>query len=550
MSVSTPGSKGETRADTASVHPVVSTQAVGTVSVASSFRLPPRSPTIRHHRTGGREGATLRDAAYIAVIGAAKQPVVYDVLTGELIDVDPVLAEVLPIYGTLVGTDLEAALGGRHAPAAVRAAVAEIERARREEGLFLAMRPRAEAPLWSDEDDAVWNGGMRHLVLELTEACNLRCTYCLHGTARPDVRPHGSRRMGIGTAIAALRWFAARCTEAESPCVSFYGGEPLLALPTLRAILDESDCQRTWPAMRFVIDTNGTLLTNEVIDLVASRKLWVQLSLDGPATVHDRHRHDGEGGTTHAAIEASLVRLLRRDPTAQRRLTIQATLAPPYDLRAVCDYFGDFPPFHAAGIAATPLVRVAVADLEGVALGEASDRQDLSCQMADARRAYLTACREGRRDATSAALLSLFDPIVIAACHRSRAPLTSAAVGLGGNCRPGVRKVHVAVDGTLRVCERLGLTGVIGDVTTGVDPGSVRALRARFRAAVGDRCTDCVAVRACSVCWRDLDRGAQGIPEARCAASRRDLLAGLALYRELLAGPETAWRWLERCSMS
>lgn len=79
--------------------------------------------------------------------------------------------------------------------------------------------------------------------------------------------------------------------------VVLHGGEPLLLGPkklrnllqTFRHVLPE-DCQ-------FGIQTNGILITNEILDICYETRTTVSVSIDGPKKAHDAFRigHDGNG---------------------------------------------------------------------------------------------------------------------------------------------------------------------------------------------------------------------------------------------------------------
>lgn len=463
------------------------------------------------------------------------RPVAYDAPTSALLDVDPVLAAVLPRYGPLAGQDLADALP-HHQPAAIAAAVVEIEQARRDEGLFL---PEADLPPCDRGDPT--HAPPRHVVLEITERCNLRCRYCLHGAARDDVRPHGTRDMPVTTALAALRDVMERCAPADEPSFSFYGGEPLLALPVIRAVLAEARAHPEWPRAFFALDTNGVALTDEVADLIVAEGLGVQFSLDGPARLHDRHRCDADGHGTHALVEAAVRRLLAREAGIARRLSFQAMLAPPYDLPAVIDYFAAFPPYRDAGIARRPQVRLGIAALAGTTLEPLADRAELRAQLAAARARYRAACLAGKHDDITPILTALFDPAMLRIHQRPRGPRRSRLDA--GCCRPGEQRLHVDVAGAFRPCERVRRQQLIGHVGAGVDRDAAAALERDFRAATQDRCASCWAVRLCTACVAALP-GEGGLSPATCARLQAQCADDLVLYQELLDGGPDAYAWL------
>lgn len=108
-----------------------------------------------------------------------------------------------------------------------------------------------------------------------------------------------------------------RTAQGRPFSVVLHGGEPLLLgadglsrlLRRLRAALP-GDCGIS-------IQTNGVLLSDEVIDILAENDVTVSVSLDGPADVHDRHRVDMKGRPTHRAVMQGLARL-GSHPSGQR----------------------------------------------------------------------------------------------------------------------------------------------------------------------------------------------------------------------------------------
>ncbi len=144
------------------------------------------------------------------------------------------------------------------------------------------------------------------LTLFVDHQCNLRCTYCYNGDKF-------TRRMSSDT----MRKAVALALDKPSARlhVSFFGGEPLLHPDFVRETVDHVDravAAQTGPPpeLLYVMNTNATLIDDDVIALMAPPKKWsVFVSLDGPQDIHDRHRIDSDGGGTFDAVVAGLGRL-------------------------------------------------------------------------------------------------------------------------------------------------------------------------------------------------------------------------------------------------
>jgi radical SAM protein with 4Fe4S-binding SPASM domain len=123
------------------------------------------------------------------------------------------------------------------------------------------------------------------VVVQLLEACNLRCTMCYEwgesGVYREQARP-------AALDLPVVRRVLEECLPAR-PHFELFGGEPLL-YPGLFAVLrlvTDAGCTVALPS-------NGILVEQHAADLVACRPTRLMLSLDGPEAVNDAQR--GAGG--------------------------------------------------------------------------------------------------------------------------------------------------------------------------------------------------------------------------------------------------------------
>ncbi len=293
------------------------------------------------------------------------RPFYYCANTQEMVSLEPPLAAAIEHFGDLQRGVFPEVLKGRFTPAKIREALAILETVPESEGLFAKGWPRLVSAEPVEPRLGRPDRPLQHLILTLTEDCNLRCGYCMHGAGLDWVRPHRRRAMPKAIALQAARYFLERCEDKERPTVSFYGGEALLQVDVLRAVAQEV---RRHPRGRhafLVIDTNGVLLDDEIIELVTEHRIHLQVSLDGPQWIHDRQRRDAAGNPTYGTIMKSLDGWLSRDPEAYARLRFICTVVPPTDLLELDAFFGNFPLFAKHGIEAEPGLEVNMANLRG-----------------------------------------------------------------------------------------------------------------------------------------------------------------------------------------
>jgi uncharacterized protein len=147
------------------------------------------------------------------------------------------------------------------------------------------------------------------VVVKITERCNLACTYCYfffkddqsHALHSPVMSERTYRRLAefLGQGIEDL--------GLDTVNIIFHGGEPLLMKPArFRHLCETFRAADPHKKMRFAIQTNGVLISDEWIDLFEEFKIGVGISMDGPARIHDAYRVDHKGRGSHAQVVAGL----------------------------------------------------------------------------------------------------------------------------------------------------------------------------------------------------------------------------------------------------
>ena len=116
------------------------------------------------------------------------------------------------------------------------------------------------------------------LILTVTRACNLRCSYC------PTAKD-GWPSLSVDQALLGLRLYAAR----GGGDVKLFGGEPLLVPEVVAAVMDEAEA--TPEIRRVYLSTNGLGLNRAWLARVArSEKSILTISLDGAPEDNRRFR--------------------------------------------------------------------------------------------------------------------------------------------------------------------------------------------------------------------------------------------------------------------
>lgn len=144
-----------------------------------------------------------------------------------------------------------------------------------------------------------------NLTIAPTVSCNFACSYCFE--------EHPKRHLSEEDSSALLAYVADRLEPGAALSVTWFGGEPLAAfrqLKSLDAALQALTDEKGSAYSQFII-TNGSLLNEEKIAYFAARPGFTgaQITLDGPADIHDRRRYSSAGKPTFEKILANLKRI-------------------------------------------------------------------------------------------------------------------------------------------------------------------------------------------------------------------------------------------------
>ena len=160
--------------------------------------------------------------------------------------------------------------------------------------------------------------------LNVAQECNLGCIYCYgqEGT-------YGSRGlMSTKVGEASVDFLFDKLKNTRDCSVGFFGGEPLLNFQLIKDLVPYAieRAESYGKNVHFTITTNGTLLTDKVINFLNDNKIGVVISIDGPREIQDHNRPFKNGNGSYDVIYHKVKKLLE---TRNGKVTARST--------AVCD---------------------------------------------------------------------------------------------------------------------------------------------------------------------------------------------------------------------
>jgi sulfatase maturation enzyme AslB (radical SAM superfamily) len=183
---------------------------------------------------------------------------------------------------------------------------------------------------------------LERLVLNVANYCNLNCGYC-YAEGGDYGGPH--ERMSPDVGRQAMRNFLELYDEVAT--IQFFGGEPLLNWRLIREL-----CEYGWNLADhlgrkrpiYTLITNGTVLSEEIIELILTFDIKVTVSLDGPPQITNRLRPSRLGGIPTGAVVEAHVRELKRRTDQPRQIEATFTnlhLAENVSVVDLLDYIND-----------------------------------------------------------------------------------------------------------------------------------------------------------------------------------------------------------------
>lgn len=155
------------------------------------------------------------------------------------------------------------------------------------------------------------------MVLNVTNQCNLACTYCYeYGEDKIVDTEHGrqSKFMSEQTARESVDFLLKESGPNHVAHLTFFGGETLLNFPVLKSTIAyaRQRAAEAGKAIDFSLTTNATLLRPDIIDFLVEHQVGVTISIDGPRELQDRFRVFHNGAGSYDVVAPKIKELLRR----------------------------------------------------------------------------------------------------------------------------------------------------------------------------------------------------------------------------------------------
>jgi len=167
------------------------------------------------------------------------------------------------------------------------------------------------------------------ITLCLCQDCNFRCSYCAYAeNNNKRQRSHSIQYMTWDTAKKAIDFLWEHSIDSTEINVSGYGGEPLLAFPLLKQIVEYSKKSFEGKKLTFNVTSNTTLFTKEIVEFFRDNDISLLVSLDGPKEINDQNRVFADGSGTYDTVIENIRLIQKIAPEYAKKISINMVMNP------------------------------------------------------------------------------------------------------------------------------------------------------------------------------------------------------------------------------
>ncbi|MGG6309436.1 radical SAM protein [Paenibacillus macerans] len=407
-------------------------------------------------------------------------------------------------------------------------------------GLFFT--PQPQTPVFSEEQlqDKLMREGVAHLCLNVTEACNFRCRYCVYSNHYSLNNGYSNEQMSWDTAKAAVDLYMGMNLKSIpfnpnlSISIGFYGGEPLLNFDTIKDVVNyvEQKYSPQFSRTVFSLTTNGYLLNRGKLRFLLDHHFALSVSLDGDKEDHDRNRVTVKSKPTFDAVFNNLLRLdeMYRERADHSDEVYPYSLLITYDnvtdLRRLNDFFIEHPNLDSQ---IARITRVKDLNSDYYSSYEQNDTRVIEKQQA-ARSEFISLIQAKQP------ITNFIRKYVQGLIFEPSMNINYAHNPLGGLCVPGISKLTVDVNGQFHMCEKISPQYPIGDINQGLNIKQQAHLLNKGLSVIREQCRDCKVKSLCNICYVTLEQeGAEfKVPDGYCDHFQDWMRSSFSLYYSLL----------------
>jgi len=382
------------------------------------------------------------------------------------------------------------------------------------------------------------------ITFEVTDACNLNCFYCGYGSLYNDYDKRENKKLDVNKALRFLEYFVELWDSSFNKSInnllylSFYGGEPLLNIPFIDAIIAYTNkIKGKSRKIAYSMTTNGVLL-DKYIDFLVSNDFRLLVSLDGDEFCNS-YRINKNGQNSFKKVTENIERLKIRFPEYfANRVNFNAVLHNRNSVATIYDFirkkYNKVPRIGAlndAGIRPemkAKFLKIYQNPVDGLMrsenYGELETEMFLSSPTYHSATVFLMQYSEFKYES--------YNELLYGKPEKSNIYPT-------GTCLPFSKKVFITVNGKILPCESIGhqfALGVIKKDSIDLDFEAIAQKYNHYFSKLDAQCSVCYNSKSCMQCIFNL----KDINQKKCGCD------GFMNYERFQEYKTAQLRFLER----
>lgn len=375
-------------------------------------------------------------------------------------------------------------------------------------GYFSEHHPSVIEHPMSDYLEDILDDKIETITLQVTQNCNLRCQYCPYTGNYYTNRVHNDKKMSFAMAKKGVDFLASHSRYTNEVAISFYGGEPLLEIELISEVMAYAKSLFKHKELIFSITTNGTLMTDRIMQLLSENKVRLLFSLDGPESVHDVNRKYASGKGSFKDVLKNIKHLKDTFPDYFREfVAINTVMDNNVDIMQIDEFYSSEETFSGV-LVQTTITNPAYVKEDTEDLLIRKDQKEI-IDYEFGKYLYLLYKLKRISKNESRIFKNYFDDLEKTVRELTSAKSLPDKFHPSGPCIPGRKKLFMTVDGVFFPCERideLSPVGQIGSIDTGIDIEKANALL-NVGKITENQCKKCWAISQCKVCFIHADDG-------------------------------------------
>lgn len=189
----------------------------------------------------------------------------------------------------------------------------------KDNGFFSTLDSKKRFSAKISEDDIKYHlANLKQLTFEITDKCNLNCTYCGYGHLYGDYDQRTGKNLDfssvekIFTDLIPYINSGFNISPNDVMYISFYGGEPLMNFDFIKKTVEYLTSIQIKKRIRFSMTTNATLM-HKYMDFLIQNRFNLLISIDGDEK-GNVYRHYHNGNPAFNKIIENIDLLLKKNP--------------------------------------------------------------------------------------------------------------------------------------------------------------------------------------------------------------------------------------------